>query len=394
MPYNFDEVIDRRSTKSLKWDRLKTRFGREDVLAMWVADMDFMSPPCVQNALVKRAQHGVYGYAIHDDEFNQAVVNWMEHRHGFEIQPEWIATAIGVVPALTVIVQAFTEPGDGVLIQPPVYYPFKRVIENWDRRVVENPLVERNGKYEIDFDQLEEKAREAKIMFLCSPHNPVGRVWTLDELQRIGEICARNGVLVVSDEIHSDLVYAGVRHIPFASISDAFAENSITCAAPSKTFNLAGLNTAYVVAKNPDLLRRYKLMLAKASMNEVNIFGIEALAAAYNEGGPWLDELMKYLAGNLEYLNQYIQDNIPEIRVIQPEATYLVWLDCSALSLEKKELDQFLVHEALLALDEGHLFGDEGIGFQRVNIACPRSILEQGLRQLSDAVDRVIRIGR
>lgn len=394
MPYNFDEVIDRRSTKSLKWDRLKTRFGREDVLAMWVADMDFMSPPCVQNALVKRAQHGVYGYAIHDDEFNQAVVNWMEHRHGFEIQPEWIATAIGVVPALTVIVQAFTEPGDGVLIQPPVYYPFKRVIENWDRRVVENPLVERNGKYEIDFDQLEEKAREAKIMFLCSPHNPVGRVWTLDELQRIGEICTRNGVLVVSDEIHSDLVYAGVRHIPFASISDAFAENSITCAAPSKTFNLAGLNTAYVVAKNPDLLRRYKLMLAKASMNEVNIFGIEALAAAYNEGGPWLDELMKYLAGNLEYLNQYIQDNIPEIRVIQPEATYLVWLDCSALSLEKKELDQFLVHEALLALDEGHLFGDEGIGFQRVNIACPRSILEQGLRQLSDAVDRVIRIGR
>lgn len=391
MAYNFDEVIQRKETKSSKWDNMTKRFGRDDLLAMWVADMDFLSPPDVQEALIRRAQHGVYGYGVHEQTFDESIVHWMKLRHGWDIEPDWIKTASGVVPSLTVIVQAFANEGDGVLIQPPVYHPFKKVIENWGRRVIENPLVEKDGRYVIDFDDLEEKAKQAKLMFLCSPHNPVGRVWTVEELERVGDICLRHDVLVVADEIHSDLVYKDYRHTPFASLSDEFAMNSITCAAPSKTFNLAGLNTAYVISKNPDLARRYELQSSKMSMGGVNVFGVEATIAAYRQGEPWLDELMTYLGGNLKLVTEYVEQQIPEIRVIQPEATYLVWFDCKALNLKKDELDQFMVNEARLAFNEGHLFGEEGTGFQRMNIACPRSLLEQGLIQLNDAVKRVVR---
>ncbi|WAH44224.1 pyridoxal phosphate-dependent aminotransferase [Alicyclobacillus fastidiosus] len=391
MAYDFDSVILRRQTGASKWDTLAERFGKDDVIPMWVADMDFASPSCVQEALVERAKHGVYGYAVRTDEYFDSIIHWMKERHGWTVEREWIASATGVVPALTVIVQAFTQEGDGVLIQPPVYYPFKRVIRAWGRNVVENPLVYRNGHYEIDFDDLEEKAKEARVMFLCSPHNPVGRVWREDELRRIGEICLRHQVLVVADEIHADLVYSGFHHTPFASLSEQFAAASITCAAPSKTFNLAGLNTAYVVVPNAALKSRYELMLAKASMASVNVFGAHALAAAYREGGPWLDALMDYLEGNLRYLKDFVGRHIPELKVIEPQGTYLVWVDCRALGFERAALDHFFVHEAGLALDEGHLFGEEGVGFQRINIACPRSVLEQGLQQLNEAVERVVR---
>ncbi|EPZ49027.1 MalY/PatB family protein [Alicyclobacillus acidoterrestris] len=391
MAYDFDSVISRRQTGASKWDTLKERFGREDVLPMWVADMDFASPPCVQQALIERAQHGVYGYAVRTDEYFESIMGWMKNRHGWTIERDWIASATGVVPALTLIVQAFTEEGDGVLIQPPVYYPFKRVIQAWDRKVIENPLVYRDGQYEIDFADLEEKAKQAKVMFLCSPHNPVGRVWREDELRRIGEICLRHQVMVVADEIHADLIYPGYRHIPFASLSEAFAASSITCAAPSKTFNLAGLNTAYTVIPNAALKARYEQMAAKASMGSINVFGVHAMAAAYREGGPWLDELIAYLEGNLRFLKEFFAQKLPELQVVEPQGTYLVWVDCRRLGFAKEELDRFLVHEAGLAFDEGHLFGDEGVGFQRINIACPRSLLEQGLNQLHDAVERVVR---
>ncbi|WAH38935.1 MalY/PatB family protein [Alicyclobacillus dauci] len=391
MKYDFDTVIERRQTGSSKWDVLASRFGRDDVLPMWVADMDFVSPPCVQEALIQRAKHGVYGYTVRQDDYFSSIQQWMSTRHGWDIEKDWIASATGVVPALTVIVQAFTNPGDGILIQPPVYYPFKRVITSWGRKAIENPLVEVNGRYEIDFADLEEKAKLAKVMFLCSPHNPVGRVWTEEELVRVGEFCLRHQVLVVADEIHADLVYKGYKHTPFASISPKFAANSITCAAPSKTFNLAGLKTAYVISPNAAIKERYESMLAKASMSEVNPLGVAAMVAAYKQGGPWLNELLEYLDGNLMYLNKFIEEQIPEIRVVQPEGTYLVWLDCRGLNLESRALDQFLVHEAGLALDEGHLFGSEGVGYQRINIGCPRSLLEAGLNCLRDAIERTVR---
>ncbi|WP_074692643.1 MalY/PatB family protein [Alicyclobacillus hesperidum] len=384
--YDFDQVIDRWNTAASKWDSLASRFGRTDVLPMWVADMDFPSPSAVQEALMRRVQHGVYGYTIKSQAYVDSIVSWMQRRHKWTIAPEAIVPAPGVVPALSVIVQAFTEPGEGVLIQPPVYHPFKRTIASWNRTVIENPLVERNGRYEINFADLEEKARQAKIMFLCSPHNPVGRVWTEDELRRVGEICLRHDVLVVADEIHADLVFAPHRHIPFASLDPSFAARSITCAAPSKTFNLAGLNTAYIIAEDGDLRRKYQTASARAAMAELNVFGVEAMIAAYNHGENWLDDLLHYLAGNLDFMESFLQQNVPEVRMFRPEGTYLVWLDFRALGLSPKELDQFLIEEARLGLNEGHLFGREGEGFQRMNIACPRALLEQGLQQLAGAI--------
>lgn len=387
----FDLVIDRMNTAAVKWDMLTDRYGRDDVLPMWVADMDFPAPRAVQEALLQRVQHGVYGYTIKSEAYLNSIVSWMAKRHHWEIDASWIVPAPGVVPALAVIVQGFTNPGDGVLIQPPVYHPFKRTIEGWGRRVVENPLVERDGRYEIDWSDLDLKARQSKVMFLCSPHNPVGRVWTAEELRRIGEICLRHQVLIVSDEIHGDLVYTPHRHIPFASLDERFAANSITCAAPSKTFNLAGLNTAYVVAPNAAIKAKYDAMSSQASMTPMNVFGAEAMIAAYNECEPWLDELLAYLKGNIEYLQAFVESEIPEIKVIVPEGTYLVWLDFRRFGFDVQALDHFLIHEARLGLNEGHIFGREGEGFQRMNIACPRSLLIDGLERLRDAIVRVVR---
>lgn len=387
MRYNFDEVINRLGTASVKWDGVKTRFGVSDALPMWVADMDFRSPEPVIEALMNRAKHGVFGYTFRTDSYHEAIVNWLLRRHGWGIEKDWISHAPGVVPALGFLIEAFTEAGDGVIIQPPVYYPFKRVIEAHQRVVVTNPLRLVSGHYEMDFEDLKQKVQGAKMLILSNPHNPVGRVWTKDELTQLGNICLDAGVLVVSDEIHSDLIYRGYQHIPFASLGERFAQYSVTCLAPSKTFNLAGLQTAYAVLPNSELKERYEKVLAIHSMNSTNVFGAVALEAAYNYGESWLEELLTYLAGNLEFLTQFLQARLPEVKVFQPEGTYLVWLDFCALGVEAKALDDLFVREAKVALDEGHLFGEEGNGLERINIACPRSVLATGLEQIAAAVE-------
>ncbi len=389
MKFDFDRVIDRTGTASFKWDLADGIFGGTGLLPLWVADMDFESPPEVVEALAKRARHGVYGYTAPMPEYYRAVTEWFAGRHAWRITPEWIVTAPGVVPALNLLIQTFTEPGDGVIVQKPVYYPFMRSIKNNGRRVINNPLKLDGRVYRVDFDDLEQKAKDpsAKLMILCSPHNPVGRVWTREELKRVGDICLAHDILVVSDEIHCDLIYKSHRHVPFGSLGRDYLMKSITCTAPSKTFNLAGLQTANLVIADPDLRQRYAHTIDCLGLKWPNLFGAEALIAAYRHGGEWLDELMEYLAGNLAFMKEYIAAHMPRVGVIEPEATYLVWLDFRSYGLDTEALKRLMRQGARLALDDGYIFGSpEGDGFERINIACPRSILEEALARMRQAL--------
>jgi len=390
MKYNFDEVIDRTNYHSVKWDELKTKFGDipKDVLPMWIADMEFRSPQPVIEAIKKANEHGIYGYTSRPDSYYQAIIDWMERRHNWKVKKDWLAFSPGVVPALSFIIRAFCQPGDKVVVQPPVYYPFFRVIENNGCHVVNNPLKLSNKKYFIDWEDLERKVDDprAKLLILCSPHNPVGRVWQKEELIILGEICLKHHIIVVSDEIHADILFKGYRHIPFASISPAFAHNSITCTAPSKTFNLAGLQTSTIIIPNKKYYKIYNNILDSLALDENNVFGLVALEAAYRDGEEWLEQLLSYLNENLEFLMKYFKERIPKIKVIKPEGTYLVWLDCRQLGLSDKDLNNFMIKKARVALDDGYWFGAEGKGFMRINIACPRSFLEEGLKRIERAV--------
>ncbi|MCL6517580.1 MalY/PatB family protein [Alicyclobacillus sp.] len=390
MRYDFDEAVQRKGTASSKWDGLKDRYGVEDAIPMWVADMDFKSPPEVVEALKRRAEHGVFGYTVRPASYLAAIADWQRTRHGWRVEPEWICHAPGVVPAIGFLIDALTEPGDRVVVQPPVYYPFYRLLQQRDRQIVHNPLRLRDGRYEMDYDDLERRLRDgARMLILCSPHNPVGRVWTEPELRRLGELCQHYGVLVVADEIHGDLVYAPHVHTPYASLGEAFKLHSVTCVAPSKTFNLAGLHTASVIIPDPEVRRRYLDAIGRAAVGSANVFGIAATEAAYREGGPWLDALLAYLEGNLDLLQSFVAERMPELVVHRPEGTYLAWVDCRGLGIaDPQALQAFWLTEARVAFDQGYIFGPGGEGFVRINVGCPRAQLVECLERMASAVER------
>ncbi len=405
---NFDKIVDRRNTDCLKYDFAVRRGRPADVLPLWVADMDFPTSSRVIDAVVERAQHGIFGYTETGDSYFEAAADWMRRHHNWEVQREWLVKTPGVVFALAMAVKAFTEPGDAVLIQQPVYYPFSEVIEDNGRVVVSSDLVqdEQNEaadtgriRYRMDFADLEQKIidNHVKLFLLCSPHNPVGRVWTKEELQQVGEICLRHHVIVVADEIHEDFVFGGHKHTVFASLS-SFADFTITCTSPAKTFNLAGLQVSNIFISNRKLRHAFKKQISASGYSQLNTLGLTAAEAAYRYGEDWYQAMMAYVDGNLQFLRDYLAKNLPEIRMTETEGTYLVWLDCRELPVYKRSiaetaksadarLEHFIVHDAGLWLDSGAIFGKSGQGFERINVACPRSTLQQALTQLKAAVD-------
>lgn len=391
MKYNFDKVIDRYDTASIKWDATEELFGEKELLPLWVADMDFKVPAEITDAICAQAEHGIFGYTQKKDSYYQSVIDWMKDHHDWTVKREWICHSPGVVTALSLIVQAFSERGDKIIVQPPVYYPFMNSIENHDRQVVYNPLRYNEGRYEIDFEDLIAKIDSSvKILLLCNPHNPGGRVWTKSELERLGNICMEHGILVVSDEIHADLIFKPNKHTVFAAISENFAENSIICTAPSKTFNLAGLQTSNIIIPNESLREKFEAETDKYAIGMTNSFGAVATEAAYTHGAQWLDEVLDYVERNLQFITKYFKNNLPALKVYPLEATYLVWIDCRALGLTHEELEKLLLSKAKVALNQGYIFGPGGEGFVRMNLACPRSIVEQAAKQIEKAVQSLI----
>lgn len=383
MKYDFDKTIDRRATNSYKWDS-----APEDVLPMWVADMDFRTAPAIIDALKKRVAHGIFGYTRVPDAYYDAVTSWFSRRHGWDIDREWIIYTSGVVPAVSAVIKALTVPGDKVIVQTPVYNCFFSSIRNNGCEIVSNPLRRTADTYEMDFDALERCAADprAKVMLLCNPHNPAGRVWTPDELTRLGNICLRNGVTVVADEIHCELVYQGFKYTPFASLSDAFLHRSVTCVSPSKAFNIAGLQIANIVAFDNDLRSRIDKAININEVCDVNPFGVAATIAAYNEGEEWLNQLVDYLHGNYEAMAEFCRRELPEFPITRLEGTYLVWMDCSSLGMPSDALEHALLDDARLWLNAGTMYGAEGEGYMRWNIACPRSVMLDGLNRFLNFV--------
>lgn len=386
----FDTLITRQNSGSTKWDDAPALFGAKDVLPFWVADMDFPSPQAITEALAARLEHGIFGYPSPHSYAYDAVTTWLEQRHNWKTNPAWMVSTPGVVTALTLAVQAFTQPGDKVIIQPPVYPPFFSSVQNQGRVVLENPLIYEGGTYHIDFDDLAKKAPEAKMLVLCSPHNPVGRVWSHSELTKLLEICLENEILIVADEIHGDLVYTGHQHIPLGSLAVDNSDKIITLTAPSKTFNTAGLYTSIAIIPNEKLLSQFSQIVQQLGINKSNVFGITALEAAYRHGAPWLDELLVYLEGNAQHLTEYLGANIPAIKVDKPQGTYLAWLDCRNLKLSQQELTQFFAKKAKVGLNDGLTFGSQGTGFMRLNFGCPRPLLTEGLTRIAQAVNQFI----
>ena len=384
MKYNFDEIIPRRGTNSYKWDSA----GDADILPMWVADMDFRTAPPVVEALRKRAEHGIFGYVRVPDAYYAAVTNWFARRHDWQIEKEWIIYTTGVVPALSAVIKALTIPGDKVMVQTPVYNCFFSSIRNNGCGMIANPLIYRNGTYQIDFADLEQKAADpsVKVLLLCNPHNPAGRVWTKQELTRIGDICIRNNVWVIADEIHCELVFPGHTYIPFASISQEFLMHSVTCTSPSKAFNLAGLQIANIISADTDIRIKIDKAINVNEVCDVNPFGVEALMAAYNDSEEWLEELKQYLFANYNYLRAYFAECLPKFPVSMLEGTYLVWVDCSVLNQSSDKIVKTLLEKEILWVNAGGLYGEAGEGFIRINIACPRQQLIEGLNRLRRAL--------
>lgn len=386
MSYDFDRVLDRLNTDSYKWDQSEKLFGSKDILPLWVADMDFESPPAVKEALLRRASVGVYGYSILNDSYIESIIGWFRRRHGWSLESEWITTSPGIVTSLSLAVELFSEPGSQVILQSPVYYPFYDVIKSNGREVAKNPLIMRDGRYEMDYGHLEELMQGgAKLLLLCSPHNPGGRIWDRDELLRLGELCLRYGVTVISDEIHCDLALPGHTHIPFASLSPELADITLTCLAPTKTFNIPGIQSSFIVASNPQIKRKFDLKLKSLSLHMASFFAPDAVKAAYNEGEEWLDGLLAYLDGNVAYATGYLKEHLPKAVTMRPDATYLLWVDCTAFGLDGAGLKKLMYEEAKVAFNEGSMFGSEGEGYLRINLACPRSTLAEALERFCAA---------
>ncbi len=385
--YNFDQVIERKGTACQKWDNLGKVFGDPGILALWKADMDFQSPPEVIERLRKRLDHGIFGYPNRPDDFYDSIISWMYRRHGWKIEKEWICHSPGVTPSLAFSMLALTRPGDRIMIQPPIYSPFYHIIEENGRRIVENTLVLGNGRFSMDLEDLKEKLDSGvRMIFLCNPHNPSGRVWKKNELEDLAEICLEKKIIIVSDEVHSDIVYKGNKHIPVASLSREVERITITSFSPSKTFNLAGFRSAIVVIPDRELRERYRSFISGMHLAGVTVFGSEAIAAAYGEGEEWLKELIDYLSGNLFFVENFLNKNIPEIKLIKPEGTYVPLIDFRKLELSPQKLQHFLVHEAGVGMNNGAEFGRITEGFARITLAAPRSTITQGLNRINTAI--------
>lgn len=388
---DFDTIIDRKNTDCLKYDFAKRRGMPEDVLPLWVADMDFKTSSYVEDALAERARHGIFGYSESQTPYFEIVRDWMKRHHGWEVKEPWLIKTPGVVFALAMAVKAYTEPGDGVLIQSPVYYPFSEVIEDNGRRIVSNTLVlGEDHKYHIDFEDFERQIKEnqIKLFFLCNPHNPVGRVWTTEELTRLGDICLKYRVTVVSDEIHSDFIFRG-KHQVFADLKKEYADITVTCTAPSKTFNLAGLLLSNIFISNRELRHKFRQQVNAAGISQLSPFGLVACETAYTQGEEWYQAMLAYVAENIAFTKEYVEKHLPGVEMVEHEGTYLVWLDFRKTGLSVEELEDLIVNRAKLWLDSGKIFGKSGEGFQRINVACPRQILEEALHRIREQLQAV-----
>ncbi|MEG0037953.1 MULTISPECIES: PatB family C-S lyase [Bacteroides] len=388
MNYNFDEIIDRRGTDSVKWDAVGERFGRNDLLPLWVADMDFRTPPFIIEALRKRMEHEVLGYTFTSEAWYTSIIAWLQKRYGWTIQREMLTFMPGIVRGLAFAIHCFTRPGDKVMVMPPVYHPFFLVTQKNKREVVYSPLVLRDGQYEIDFDRFKSDLQGCKLLILSNPHNPGGRVWTPEELAMIAELCAESGTLVISDEIHADLTLPPYKHTTYALVSEKARQNSLIFMSPSKAFNMPGLASSYCVIENEALRHQFQAYMEASELSEGHLFAYLSVAEAYSNGTEWLDQALAYIQGNIDFTDTYLRTHIPGIRVIRPQASYLVFLDCRELGLSQEKLVDLFVNGAHLALNNGTTFGKEGEGFMRLNVACPRSVLEKALNQLQNAINQ------
>ncbi|MBS5788536.1 MAG: pyridoxal phosphate-dependent aminotransferase [Clostridioides difficile] len=391
MKYNFDTIVDRSNNFAAKWSEMDKKYGTNDLLPMWIADMDFKAAPCIVEAIRNRLDQEIYGYTTRPDSYNESIVNWLSKRFGWNIKKEWLIFSPGVMPSISLIIQELTDKNDKIMIQEPVYSPFNSIVKANDRELVISPLIkEENGNYVMNYAEIEANIKDVKLFILCNPHNPVGRVWTKEELIKLGDICIRNNVKVISDEIHCDIILKGHKHTPFGSISEEFAQNSITCMAPTKTFNIAGLQMSQVILPNEDDYNKLDTAFTRIDIKRNNAFSLVATEAAYNHGEDWLDEFLEYLEGNIDYAVKYIQDNIPTLKVNKPEATYLLWVDFSKLGKSDDEIAKALVEKGKIALNNGPSFGIGGSQFQRINLACPRSMVEEGLSRIKTAVESLL----
>jgi len=387
MNYNFDEIIDRRNTGAIKIERCKALYGSEDVLPLWVADMDFRTPDFIFEAIRERCEHPILGYSMPPKEFYPSLINWIQNHHQWEVKRSWIGFLPGIVPGLAFAVQSLTVPGDAVIVQPPVYYPFFHVVKNNNRELINNPLKLVNGKYEMVFEDLESKITpNTKLFILCNPHNPGGRVWSAETLKQLADICVKHNIIVVSDEIHADMVLKGHKHVPFATVSESAAQISLTFMAPSKTFNMPGLISSSYIIPNEVLRHRFVDYMEASEMTGGNIFAYAASVAAYEKGEEWRKQMLEYVQGNIDYVVDFLKTNIPQIKPMYPEASFLVWLNCKELGMETDELFNFFAQKAGLGLNKGTTFGPGGEYHLRLNVACSRMILKQAMEQLAKAV--------